>query len=580
VTLLALLSVLSAEPSGFEERLIERTLLAVGREREEQPDGKQIEEVLIAPEEVFSPAEPWPTFLNIFHARTRDEVIRREVLVHPGEQWDPSRIAETERNLRRLFVLAIVRLIPVRGLNGGVAVLAVTKDKWSLRLNSEFTLIGGLLQSLRLQPSESNFRGLNQLVAVDLVLRLDIVSISQTFVERRLFSSRWTFSETAGLIFNRNSLALEGTLGSVALGKPILSLDQRWGMFADVSWNVRRRRIFRGASIWQLPYPTAGDPPAVPLVYNSREIRAEVSGVRSFGRSWKTDVTASAGAYTRQYSPPVSSGLSAAQSQWLVSNYLPRSETAPYIATFARSFPPVFKVLRNLNTYVLSEDVQLGPLVQASALWAFPNPFTNTHFAELAASARYRLYAYEDLLTLSAAVGVRLRPGERTANERVVVEVQNFSPPFWGGRLMTRLVADFKFNDLDNRQVLLGGSNGLRGTFPDELTGRNFILANIEFRPPPVELFSSLLGVVLFYDTGSAFTDAPVLTHSVGFGLRWLIPQFNQEVIRIDFGVVIGGPTPGIDRLNASFGQVNEIRPSFLDAPSGGAGVGALPSIR
>jgi hypothetical protein len=92
-------------------------------------------------------------------------------------------------------------------------------------------------------------------------------------------------------------------------------------------------------------------------------------------------------------------------------------------------------------------------------------------------------------------------------------------------------------------------------------------LANVEFRAKPFEVLTSWLGFVFFYDVGSAFDVNPTLTHTVGFGLRLLLPQLNKDVIRIDFGLVIGGPAPGIDRLNASWGQVTAIRPDFLDQP-------------
>ena len=81
-------------------------------------------------------------------------------------------------------------------------------------------------------------------------------------------------------------------------------------------------------------------------------------------------------------------------------------------------------------------------------------------------------------------------------------------------------------------------------------------------------LASSWLGIVLFYDVGSAFDPRPfALTHTMGIGFRLLLPQLNKEVLRLDFGFVIGGPIPGADRINASWSQVTDIRPEFLDQP-------------
>lgn len=562
--LLALAATPAAQDTGYEERLIEWGLAQHERTREAAPEGKRIEEVLVASENIIAPSDPYPAFLNWIHVRTRESVIRREVLLGPGDTWDAHRVEETERNLRRLFLLAVVRVVAVQGKEGGVGLLVITKDRWSLRLSNAFTLIGSLLQYLQLQLIEVNFNGWGQQLAVNTVVRLDTFSVGQSFVERRLFGSRWYVGEAAALLFNRQTGALEGTVGSAAVGQPLITLDQEWAFLLDGSWNVRRRRVFRGANIWQLEYPGPGGTEAVPLVYDVREYAAEASVTRSFGRAVKLDVSGSLGGYSRQYTPP---GLEAAQAAWLTANYLPRSENVTFVGAQVRAFPSTFRVLRNIDTFELSEDYQLGWRALAQVRYAVPLPFAPSHFVEVGGSVRYRLYAADDLLTVTVAGAVRLRPGLEPANQRLAFEVSNSSPQFWGGRLVTRLLVDVKDNDLDNRQLLLGGSTGLRGAFPEQLTGRNLVLGNIEYRAKPIELWTNWLGLVLFYDVGAAYDVAPVFVHTVGMGLRLLLPQLNREVLRLDFGVVINGPVPGADRLNATWGQVTDLRPEFLDSP-------------
>jgi hypothetical protein len=552
---------------GYEERLVDWALQKSGRELEPSPEGLRIEEVLVLAEDVFSPSDPYPGFLNVFHWRTRDAVLRREVLLAEGEPWSQARALETERNLRRLFFLAVSKVVPVKGRAGGVALVVATKDKWSLRLSNAFTLIGSILQYLQLSLTEANFNGYGQSLSVGMTLRLDTLSFSQTFVERRLFGSRLYLGETAAIVLNRVTGLPEGTSGQVVFALPLLSLDQPWGFDFDTTWNVRRRRVFRGATIWQLPYPDEASTQTVPLVYDVRELNSQLSGTRSFGRELKLDVTAALGGYLHQYTPPKDSGLDVDQAQWLVKQWLPRSENVTYAAAYLRAFPADFRVLHDLDTFELSEDFQLGWLAQAGVRWAFPLPFAPSSFVEVGASLRYRFYAQDDLFTVTVAGGARFRPGSTTVNERVAAEVINYSPRVFGGRVVARVLTDLKWNDLDNRQQLLGGSTGLRGTFGEQFSGRNLLLANVEFRAKPFEVLTSWLGLVFFYDAGSAFDVTPVLTHTVGIGLRLLLPQLNSEVIRLDFGVVIGGPPPGIDRLNASWGQVTDIRPAFLDQP-------------
>ncbi|MBS1151059.1 MAG: hypothetical protein H6Q89_2757, partial [Myxococcaceae bacterium] len=200
--------------------------------------------------------------------------------------------------------------------------------------------------------------------------------------------------------------------------------------------------------------------------------------------------------------------------------------------------------------------------------YAIPT-FTNTHFVEAGAAIRYRwLSANENVLTATVAAAARFVPGGPTVNRHLAAELVNVSPPFEGGRLVARLVYDLKKDDLDNRVVLLGGGNGLRGAPAELLSGKNLFLANVEYRSRAFELSTIYVGFVLFYDAGSAFDATVHVTHTVGAGLRILLPQFNQETIRIDLGFVLGGEhLSGADRFSATFGQVTDLRPAFLDDP-------------
>ncbi len=556
-----------SDSAVYEQRLVEWALQQhPGRSVEPQPAGKKVEEVLIAAEEVFSQSDPWPNLLNLFHIRTRENVIRREVLLDVGDAWDETRVAETERILRRLFIFAVARVIPLKGHDGGIALLVVTKDRWSLRLNSDFVLVGTLLQLLRLRPTEQNFLGRNQQVLIDFLLRLDTLTVSQLFTERRLFGTRLSFGETAGIIISRQTGAIEGSTGNVAFGLPITSLSQQWGFGVSGGWNYRTRRVFCGARICDVTTPDKSV--RVPLSYDVRNFNASADVTRSFGRSWKTDVTASLGGYSVQYAPPTGSSLNPSQLALLQADVLPRTEDATYILGKVRFYTADFRVLRNVDTFQLAEDYQVGPLLQAGVRYAIPT-FTNTHFVEAGASIRYRwLSANENVLTGTVAAAARFVVGGPVVNRHLAAELVNVSPPFEGGRLVTRFVFDVKKNDLDNRVVLLGGGQGLRGAGAELLKGKNLFLANIEYRTRAFELSTIFMGFVLFYDAGSAFDGRVNVTHTVGMGLRILLPQFNQETIRIDFGYVLGGDNLStVDRFSATFGQVTDIRPAFLDDP-------------
>lgn len=566
-----------AQSSGYEERLISWGLSQVGRELEPSPGGKRVEEILVASEEIVAATDPYPGLLNLVHVRTRDEVVRREVLISEGEVWSAEKAAETERNLRRLGVLAIAKVVPVKGRTADtVALLAVTKDLWSIRLNSQFNLVGQLLQYLRIRPTEQNFLGLNKQLSLDFVLRLDTFQLGQAYTDPRLFGTRLQLTESFALIFNRASGKAEGSRGSLAFGLPLFSLASEHGFSVSAGWLVQRSRVYRGASVWQLPYPDATAPEGtVPYVYDVRDFTGGASYTRSFGRLYKTNVSVSAGGYTRRYLPPPESDLTEAQRAWLVSRYLPRSEDVVYVGASVRAFEATYRVMRNISTFALSEDFQLGHSVLLVARWADPAFFSPQRFVELGASLRYRWLLGDDLLTVTAAGAARHVPGATGTgrmgpwvSKRVALELNNISPMVGVGRFAFRALVDLREDDLDNRMLLLGGGNGLRGVAAEALSGRNQLLFNLEYRTRPLELLTLHAGLVAFWDAGTAFDTNPALVHTVGLGLRLLFPQFDVEPVRIDFGYVINQQGPAFpDRFSASFGQVDDYRPTILDRP-------------
>lgn len=579
LTTLAMLMA-SAAPSaldvGYEQRLIDWGLTQVDRELEPAPQGKVVEEVLVAMEDVFNRDDPYPVpLLNVFHACSKEFIVRREVLLQPGDTWEPARALEIERNLRRLFAFVVARVVAVKGKNGGVGILVITRDRWSLRLNSDFTAIGSLIQFLRLQPAEANFLGRNLQVALDFIMRLDTIALGQSFTEPRLFGSRVRFVENASMVLNRGTGKPEGTAGFVIVDRPYYSIAQPWGFATSFEWNVRRRRVFRGASVWQLPYPDEQSATAtVPYEYNYRFLKFSSVVTKRWSGDYVFTMGGGAFGYSQLATPPASSNLGAEQAAWFTQNYLPRTESSGGLSARLHFFRPTYVVMRNLDAYELSEDYQLGPLLQAGANWALPLPFTSIAYVEVAAAARYRWRWGENLLSIQAAALARFISNGLPYNRRYSAEVQNISPFIEGGRLVVRVVGDIRQNDLNNPQVLLGGSTGLRGSKPESQVGRNYLLANVEYRTRSFRFLTAYVGLVLFYDVGSAFNDTPHFTHTAGMGLRIMLPQFNSEVLRIDIGAVIGGEVPSLSTLNTTFGQVTDLRPepnnptsSFLDSP-------------
>jgi hypothetical protein len=334
-------------------------------------------------------------------------------------------------------------------------------------------------------------------------------------------------------------------------------------------------RRYRGSGVWQLTDPSQPALPAMPYVYDAATASAGASYTRSLGTRFKTNLTGGLLWYSSTYTPPADTGLTDAQSAWLAAHALPHSETAGALSVAVQAFDATYKVLRDIATFSLNEDWQLGYSAVLVARWAPPSPLTPQPFAEAGAAARYRLLAADNLLSFSvSATGRRQTPGSPGAfvNLRAAGEILEITPPLGPGRVVARLLGDVRSSDLNHNQFLLGGDDGLRGLPAGALTGTGMLLWNLEYRTRALEFRTLHAGLVFFWDAGTAFTSSPgPVVHTVGAGLRLLLPQFDVETLRIDFGWALNPPTSATgalrDPLSASYGQVEGFRPSFLSSP-------------
>lgn len=578
--LLLLFSVTAAAAeAGYEERLVAWALSTHGAEVDPDAEGKRIEAVVVLSEDIVAPTDPYPRLLNAVHVKTHPSVVERELTFAAGDVFSVGAAQESERNLRRLFILAVAQVVAVRGSTPEtVKVLVVTKDLWSIRLNSEFSLVQGtLLQYLRLRPTEQNFLGRNHQLSLDFELRLDTLGLGQIFTMRRAFGTTWTLNESARVLFSRETGRPEGTIGQVVAQEPLTSLADPSAAQVRVFWDLRRRRIFRGGEIWQLPYPDAERPTAlVPYVFDVRDVGGEAWVTRSMGTRVKVELTGGVAAYTRRYTAAPESGLTPELNAWFACNGLPRSEDAVQLFGVASVFTPTFRVLRNVETFGLSEDYQIGPSATVTARWSEPALFSPQRFLSVGGVARYRVLFFDDLLTLSVGAGTRIAdrdPGcglrGPFVNNRIAAQLYNVSPIIGFGRFAFRAAVELRHNELSRTPLGIGGANGLRGADADQYVGQNLALVNLEYRTLPIELLTLHAGLVLFFDAARVFPENQWV-RSVGLGLRLLFPQFDKESVRIDIGYVLDEPAgarPWSRWVSATFGQVTDVRPGTLDRP-------------
>ena len=551
----------------YEEALVQSALEKTGLVIDPAPDGKIIERVVIVANKVIVPGDlplagkiPW-TWLNHLHVRTRDYVIAREMLFHVGEPLRADLIEESGRNLRQFFILAVARIVVARGsAPDRVVVVVVTKDNWTLRLNTNFTIDQARLDSLSFSISESNLAGRNKTISLEYALDPGRHTVGLGFVDPRMSGSRHQLRLIGDVFLKRDTGALEGGFAQFTVGRPLFSLRTEWGWQLNLAYIQELHRQFQGGDLRMVKF---GDE-RIPDVYASRVITGNLVGTRSFGVIDKLNLSAGFRVTSSRYRLPddFPSTLSQAARDAYTA-ILPRSESAsgPFIS--ASAYRAHYIRLQNIDSFALSEDFRTGPSASLEVRFADPVFGFDSQYIGFSGSYGATYFGRDNLFALAISAGARLQggiiAGTNWVNESVSASFRNVTPRFGPFRLHIAGALQFRRNDLSNGRVSLGSDSGLRGFAPRELVGNNFYRVNMELRSIAVNLWTVHVGGVIFYDGGDAPTSLVTASwhQDVGFGLRILFPQFNKDVLRLDLGFPLERPASGgyAPRFSVEFGQ-------------------------
>ncbi|MBW3571403.1 MAG: BamA/TamA family outer membrane protein [Gemmatimonadetes bacterium] len=102
---------------------------------------------------------------NRMHVRTREAVIRRELLFREGDCYAPALLKDSERILRSLSFIADADVFAVRQPDGSQHVVVETRDEWSMRVEPQWDSDQGGLQLTGVGVREDNLLGTGQHVS-------------------------------------------------------------------------------------------------------------------------------------------------------------------------------------------------------------------------------------------------------------------------------------------------------------------------------------------------------------------------------------------------------------------------------
>ena len=440
---------------------------------------------------------------NPLHVKTREHVIREELLFREGDACRDEALAQSERNLRARELFQTVTITTTRRDADVVDVHIAAQDAWTLRVSGDLARIGGELV-WELGLADTNIAG--EGFGIGVRHREDIdASVSSAWAEHdRLFGTR----ERLSLSIDDRS---DGDAWAAGLSRPFFAIDSRW---AHEVMAGRLRDHWRLYDAGEITDEFARDSTSV-----TARLARRVGPVRG-DRAWRVGVGYRFSAV--EFAPLGTAGVAS------------DPEAVPPSHRYAGPFATVqflehrFVKRRGLIVPDRDTDVNLGWQVNASGWVSMRSASLDTEPRTLVSASVSRGWTPGQSVVVTAAAGVTVRAGGPDPDNADATAALR---AWWPHSAVhtTALALDLRslLNPERGYRLYLGGSAGLVGFREFSVYATRTATAQIEerryfpWRPAGLVQF----GVAAFAEAGAlgGRTGDPLprsFLADVGFGLR------------------------------------------------------------
>jgi outer membrane protein assembly factor BamA len=498
--------------------------------------GATIRTIHVTVDNVFDPSNPEEDkklyrWANKVHVRTRDSVIQDILLFAPGDAFVARLLDESARTLRARGFIAEASVEPgtYDPATNSVDVNVRVRDSWSLAFDLKLNRKGGETE-WGLGLSDNNLFGTGKTLEVGYESEIDRDQSTLGYADGNLLGSRVSMR---ALLAN----ASDGDRHELLVERPFFALDTRWSLGGSIHDEQRIDTMYDlGEEIDEFGH----DIDTLSLQGGwSRGL------IDRHTQRWLFGVTSEE--HTFRTTPDVPQPL-----------LLPPNRKLVYPWVGWQWIEDDYREMSELNDMGRTEDIALGL-----------NLFASVGFAK----RRFDSDRDATLLRVTAQKGWepggpgRLLLMEAGASERREDVGSRDSQVYFAGHyyrrnlerhLLTVSLSALITDDLDlEKQVLLGGDNGLRGYPIRYQSGESRTILNVEQRFftdfYPWRLFR--VGYAVFADAGRIGGRDPRATPSlgtlydVGVGLRLTSPRASgRNVVHIDLAFPLNGD-PTIDKV-------------------------------
>lgn len=487
-----------------------------------------VEEVEIVRRPIFEERDgrplSWPYRLaNRLHVRTRDHVVRRELLFARGDCAGAEALAQTERNLRAAGFLRDARVETAAagsGRPGAVDVRVSTHDRWSTVPSLRFAQVGGR-RLWTVGIAERNLFGGGQHVEVQRRADVDRHETALFFRDPRVAGSR---VEASVSLADQS----DGRRGELLVGRPFFALSTRWSFRARAEAFDRLDPLYeRGERVADLAHDGRG----LDLEGGRTLLRTAAGALRAHAAyRYRRDRV---GSDLRRFGI-AEAGLSLVEHR--------------------------FVRLTHVNRFERPEDFNLGRQLSASAGLSVPGFGGKETAVFLSAGARAGLAVGRERFVVGDASWTGRRRAGRWENGIAEAKVGG-ALRLKGRSLLLARAAYRHGSNLDPEvQITVGGHNGLRGFGINQWTGTRSLLVGTEARVFVADDVAQLLSfaVAAFGEAGYAWNRATAvalrdLRSDVGLGLMIGRNRLASRPLRVDVAYAFN-PPPGRGRWQVSAG--------------------------
>ena len=497
----------SATPSGIP--------LARPCNKETAPAHSRIGRIEIDNQDIFdlkdSRENAWPYRLaNHLHISTKRTIIQQQLLFKTGDGYDPRLLEESERILRSNHYFYDAKIVVLGCHEGTIDVKVTTQDVWSLRPSASLSRSGGK-NSGGFEIREVNLLGYGSSLNLSKKSGVDRDTVAIGYFDRHLLGT-WN---TLDLNYSRNS---DGASKSFAFARPFVALDSRWAAGVSALDDDRVESLYkRGESVDSFRH-------------RQRYLQAfggwSAGLVNGWTRRWSAGLT-----YDDHDFGPDSKSVAA--------NVIP--EDRKFVYPFMRFdlIEDKFETRRNYDQIGRNEDFYLGTQVSVQLGYASTGlgSSENSVLYEVQAGNGFDLGRTQSLL-LSAGVSGRLT-GSASQNQLLSASARYYWRQTERNLWYVALQGDMGHHlDID-RQLLLGGDNGLRGYPLRFESGDKRVLVTLEHR-----YFSSWYPLRLFRVGGAVFFDA-----GRAWGANHVGAQDQRWLSDVGFGLRLGSTRSGLGNI-------------------------------